>query len=132
MSLVPRPDQGNFEAWDANLLPFYAGEIEYETEFELGAVPPGDQVLAEIGLPAVFQDAVEVAVNGGEWVAAPWPPYEVVLRTADLRCGTNRLRLRVLTSLIRAFEGEAFDGPAHTSRRVGESRHTRQGKRRTA
>jgi hypothetical protein len=49
-----------------------------------------------------------------------WTPREVVLPVRFLHAGENVLRTRVLTTLIRSFEGQWFDYEAHRYREVGE------------
>jgi len=115
--LAVRPGTGPFQALDRNGMPYYAGEIEYEGEFSIDALPEGKVVLApDFGIP--FQDACEISVNAGPWHPLPWPPYEVLLEKDVLHLGRNRFRVRVLTSLLRAFEGQTFDIPSHAYRNL--------------
>ncbi len=117
--LVERALKGDFEAYEANGLPFYAGVVEYETTFDLEEIPDGELTLVELehGLP--FQEASEVAFNSGPWRPLLWSPYRVLVPTRELRSGSNTLRIRVYTTLIRSFEGQTFDILAHTYRDIG-------------
>ncbi len=119
--LAARPATGRFHDLDADGLPHYAGEVEYDCPFTLAELPHAERVgiVPDFGKP--FEDACELAVNDGAWQAAPWPPYEVVVGRDELRAGTNILRIRVLTSLLRAFEGQTFDIGTHAYRDVGAS-----------
>ncbi len=121
LRLVERPAEGRFEAWEANGLPFYAGAVEYETEFDLGAAPQGE-VLAEFDLGPLFRDAAEVSVNGGPFAPLLYEPRCVRLPAGALRAGRNALTTRVHTTLIRSFEGQWFDYAAHAYRDVGAGR----------
>jgi len=116
--LAPFSPAGGYEDWEANGLPYYAGVVEYETVFPLAEVPAAERVLLELdhGLP--FQDAVEVSLNGGTWIAMPWSPYRAVVEGSALRAGENALRVRVYTTLIRPFEGAWWDIPGHVYRSV--------------
>jgi hypothetical protein len=120
--LVEFCPRGGYQTWEENGLPYYAGTVEYETTFPLDAVPAGERALLEIAHGLPFQDAIEVSVNGGEWVAMPWSPYRAEVASSLLRAGENSLRIRVFTTLIRAFEGTWFDIDAHTYREVGSGR----------
>lgn len=118
--LASRPEQGEYEAWRKNGLPYYAGAVEYRAQFRQRELPPTKQAILELDHGVPFQDALELSVNGGPWRALPWSPYALQLPTAELREGDNVLRLRVYTTLIRAFEGQWFDPVEHRSRDVRE------------
>ncbi len=120
--LVPFRPAGGYQAWEENGLPYYAGVVEYESAFLLEAAPPAEHVLLEIAHPLPFEDAIEVSVNGGAWVTMPWSPWRAPLAGSLLRAGENALRIRVYTTLIRAFEGTWFDIPNHVYREVGTGR----------
>jgi len=120
--LVPFQPSGGYQDWEGNGLPYYAGMVEYQTTFRLDAVPLAEQVLVEIGHPVPFEDAIEVSVNGAPWVAMPWSPWRAPLAASALRAGDNTLRIRVSTTLIRAFEGTWFDLADHVYREVGTGR----------
>ncbi len=118
-ALVERPAGGRFEMWEANGLPFYAGAVDYETAFELEAVPPEGEVLAEFDFGPRFREAAEVSVNGGPFAPLLWEPRCLRLPAGALRAGRNALTTRVHTTLVRAFEGQWFDYAAHAYRDVG-------------
>ena len=68
---------------------------------------------------APFHDACEVSINGGAWRALPWEPRSLELPTSELHSGRNEVRVKVYTTLIRAFEGQWFDHDAHCYRDIG-------------
>ncbi len=107
--LVDRPPHGSFEAYGANRLPFYAGAVEYRLPLDLPTLPEGSRLLARLDPPGPFHEACQVSFNGGPWHDLPWGPYQVELDRQELRVGRNQLVLRVYTTLIRSFEGQAFD-----------------------
>jgi hypothetical protein len=119
LRLIERPEIGSFEAHEANSLPFYAGVIEYVLDFALPEVPLGERVRADLVADVPFHDACEVSINGGAWRALPWEPRCLELASAELRSGKNEVRMRVYTTLIRAFEGQSFDHDAHCYRDIG-------------
>jgi hypothetical protein len=119
LRLIERPEMGGFETHEANGLPFYAGAIEYTLDFDLPAIPEGEHVRADFITDAPFHDACEVSINCGAWHALPWEPRFVELASAQLKPGTNEVRVKVYTTLIRAFEGQWFDHNAHCYREVG-------------
>jgi hypothetical protein len=119
--LVAFEPAGGYETWEENGLPYYAGVVEYETSFHLEALPEGEQILIELDHGVPFQDAVEIALNGGPWYAMPWSPYCALLPRSQLCEGDNALAIRVHTTLIRAFEGQWFDITDHCYREVGET-----------
>ena len=121
--LAPRPDVGAFDAWEDNGLPHYAGVVEYLGECE---VPPkvlargeGEPLVGELDLGVPFDDACEVSLNGGPWRALPWSPRRWSLLPGEVKPGTNRIAVRVYTSLIRAFEGRSFEIESHGYREIG-------------
>lgn len=125
LALVPRPEVGSFDAWEENGLPYYAGVVEYEGEFELPRerieIQEGEDAVwvGELDFGAPFDDACEVSLNGGPWHALPWSPRRWVLSPQDLHPGTNRIAVRVYTTLVRAFEGKRFDIPSHSYQEIG-------------
>jgi hypothetical protein len=121
LSLVPPRQEGAFEAYEANGLPFYAGAITYTTTFTLPAGPAGDRVRVAFDYPEPFHEATEVSINGSPFQSVDWTPREVVLPVRFLHAGENTLRTRVLTTLIRSFEGQWFDYEAHRYRDVGDT-----------
>ena len=117
--LVSRRLTGAFEDWEANLLPFYAGVVEYETEFELAALPPSETILAEFQDDRLRQAAYQLSFNECPWRELLWTPHSVCLPREELRIGVNRLVIRAYTSLARAFEGQWFDPAEHRYQDVG-------------
>jgi mycothiol synthase len=121
LALVERLAVGGFETYEANGLPFYAGVIEYALNFDLAAIPVGERVRAGFAADAPFHEACEVSINGGPWRALAWEPRSLELPISELRPGQNGVRVKVYTTLIRAFEGQWFDYDAHCYREIGEA-----------
>jgi hypothetical protein len=120
ITLTEQPEQGVFEAWEQNGLPFYAGVIEYTGEAEIHTIPETESTLTELEFPVPFQDACEVCFNGNSWYSALWSPYIVSVPVSELTQGTNTISIRVYTSLVRSFEGTYWDIGSHSYRTVGE------------
>jgi hypothetical protein len=117
--LVQRSVRGSFEKYEHNLLPYYAGTVEYVTTFSLGDVSDSDEVLVSFEYDRPFHEATEVSINGSAHQPVLWQPRCIRLPTSYLRAGRNVLRTRVYTTLIRAFEGQWFDYVQHKCRAVG-------------
>jgi hypothetical protein len=115
--LVERKEAGWFDEWESNGLPYYAGVVEYAMNVDVPAVPEG-KVLAEFEMPAQFQDACEVSVNGIVWHAMPWIPRVAMLEAGELKAGTNQIIVRAYSTLIRSFEGQWFDVASHSYRGI--------------
>ena len=118
IALADQVQIGGFETYEANGLPFYAGVVEYETRFELDAVPDGDHVLASLDFQDTFLEACEVSVNDSDWRPLLWSPYAFTIAKDHLNKGANTLRIRVYTSLIRSFEGQRFNHHAHSQENI--------------
>jgi hypothetical protein len=118
LRLAARSEKGWFDAWEANGLPYYSGAVEYEMNVDISAVPEHESIMADFEFVEQFQDACEVSLNGGAWHAMPWRPYTAMLKAGELRAGVNLVRLRVYTTLIRAFEGQWFDVAGHCYRQI--------------
>lgn len=104
-SLAPQRETGVFEDYAQNLIPYYAGVLEYTTEFELSSVPKDEEVVLNLQYPKGFQEATEVSVNDTEFQSVLWEPRCIRVRTNQLRVGRNTLTTRVFTTLIHSFEG---------------------------
>jgi hypothetical protein len=113
LRIVARRDEGLFERYEENLLPYYAGVIEYTTTFILERLPDADHVLAVLEYEGPFHEASEVSINGGPYQPVIWQPCCIVLERGCLRVGENTLKTRVYTTLIRSFEGQRFDYALH-------------------
>ncbi|MDQ2798822.1 MAG: hypothetical protein M3Y13_04160 [Armatimonadota bacterium] len=120
--LVSRPATGAFEAWEENGLPYYAGVVEYEAAVELPALPGGNALLADFDFGQPFESAAEASFNDGPWKPLLWSPRQVCLSPPEIKAGRNLVRLRVYTSLLRAFEGQWFDSAEHARRDVQPAR----------
>ncbi|MGC9349307.1 MAG: hypothetical protein ACP5JG_14290 [Anaerolineae bacterium] len=115
---APKAD-GRFEHYVENLLPYYAGVVDYTMRFELSAVPEGRTTLVALETSEPFHEAAEVAINDGEFMPVMWEPRQVEVPTQVLRSGENVMQVRVYTTLIRSFEGQWFDYEAHRYREIG-------------
>jgi len=111
--IVARGEEGLFEEYGANLLPHYAGVIEYTTTFALDHLPEAKRVLVAFDYGKPFHEASEVSVNDGPYQPVLWQPRCIALERARLRVGENTLKTRVYTTLIRSFEGQRFDYELH-------------------
>lgn len=120
--LVERPEMGGFETYEANGLPFYAGVIEYGLAFDLASIPDGERVLAQFVTAAPFHEACEISLNAGPWRVLAWEPRSLELPAGELRPGRNEVRVKVYTTLIRAFEGQWFDYVEHRYRCIAGPR----------
>lgn len=116
--IVALPEVGRFEAYDQNLLPYYAGTVSYRMSFWLESVPDGESVLLELVTDEPFHEATEVSFNGSPFQPVLWQPRCVELSTRHLREGENAVTVRVYTTLVRAFEGQWFYYGAHEYRQV--------------
>lgn len=136
LRLVVRPEEGYFEDYTANRLPFYAGEIEYRYKFHLDAIPgsspaptqrlrgrrPRGNMRVKLDFPLPFHEACQVSFNGGPWQDLPWAPYHPEVELKRIKAGNNELRLRVYTTLIRSFEGQTFDYTQHKYSQITSNR----------
>jgi hypothetical protein len=113
--LVPLPERGEFEAYDTNTLPYYAGAVTYHMIFSLDRVPDADTIVLELSTDRPFHEASEVSVNGSPFQAVLWQPRCVELPASCVRQGSNDVTVRVYTTLARAFEGQWFDYRAQTA-----------------
>lgn len=110
LALEPFSPQGEWEQYERNGLPFFAGNLEYAGSFTLAGLPAEPYCRLRLQLPQPCEEAFEIALNAAtEWLPIPWNPRQLVVPSASLRPGRNDFRLRLATTLIRAFEGERFD-----------------------
>ena len=118
LALTERLETGRFEDYQGNGLPFYAGVLEYTFELNLTELPTGGQVLLNLETEGPFSEALELSLNGGDFLPVLWQPRRVALAADQLRQGLNQVVARVSTTLIRSFEGQWFDDTAHTYRTI--------------
>jgi hypothetical protein len=116
--IVPQKTEGIFEAYRENLLPYFAGEIEYTVETDLDT--PEGEVLARFDTGGDFHEACEVSLNGGPFRPLLWEPRVLHCTPGILKKGRNKIVIRVATTLIRSFEGQYFDYKEHCYRDVSE------------
>jgi len=120
ITLTDPLNEGTFEAYRQNRIPFYDGAIAYTTEFELDVVPESEWVLIHLLYEHPFHEASEVSINNAPFQPVLWEPRCLKLATEHLHIGINQITTRVHTSLIRSFEGTWFDYTAHQYRDVRE------------
>lgn len=116
LRLIPRPSGGRFEDYEANALPHFSGVLDYLAEVDIEKLPDDERILLELVLPAPCEEALELSLNGNPFHPLPWSPRRLLIARNELVSGANHLRLRVRTSLIRAFEGQRFDPETHAYR----------------
>lgn len=132
--LEDRPEQGRFECYEDNGLPYYAGSIEYDLSCRVsGDAPagarepqpraslPGGPVMVELEFERPFHEAAEVWLNGVHLGVSLWQRRLLRIPPGVIRAGTNDLRIRVHTTLIRSFEGQRFDEQRHVYCAVEEA-----------
>jgi hypothetical protein len=93
LRMVKRPPDGYFEDYTANLLPFYAGKIEYRHPLPLDIVPTGPSLRVELDFSVPFHEACQVSFNGSYWQVLPWAPYQPEIDAPQLKIGVNELCL---------------------------------------
>ena len=113
-TISPPRTSGAFEQYEDNGLPFFSGTIEYSGVFVASELPAAPFCQLRLALPCPCEEALEISVNASPWLALPWNPRQAVIPVKLLRRGKNDFRLRLSTTLIRAFEGEAFDISRHS------------------
>jgi hypothetical protein len=86
--------------WTKQGYPFYSGAGRYHTRFTVPANFTGKRVFLRASL---FDDTLEVLVNGKSAGVRLWPPYEVEISDL-LEPGKNTLDLRVANTLINLLE----------------------------
>ena len=114
-SLVPKGD-GSFRiappcgslrpaSWTAQGYPFYSGRAVYRRRFDLPASFDGQRIFLEpsVSDDGVFDDVLEVVVNGQSAGVRLWAPYAVEV-TDLLRPGENVLELRLANTLVNLLE----------------------------
>jgi hypothetical protein len=111
--LQPPLTHGQWEDYDANGLPWYAGVIEYQTTLAIEVLPPGDEFLVDLELPAVGGPGLTLSCNDSPWHAVPWRPQRLLLPRTELKVGNNNLRLRVHGDLLRAYESQRWNEAEH-------------------
>jgi alpha-L-rhamnosidase len=96
LKMVDRNPFGQFGNWDG--LPFFTGVVEYRGTVQIAEAQP------LIELPFVGDDAVEVSFNGNAWHSTLWTPRLIRVGADEIRVGENEIRVRVYTTMSRAFE----------------------------
>ncbi len=86
--------------WTRQGYPYYSGTGSYRTHFNLPEAFGGKRIFLR---PRLFQDTLEVLVNGQSAGVRLWPPYDVEI-TGLLRPGENALELRVANTLVNLLE----------------------------
>lgn len=86
--------------WTVQGYPFYSGVGSYCTRFTLPEAFAGQRVFLK---PDLYDDTLEVLVNGQSAGVRLWPPYEIEV-TSLLQPGENTLELRVANTLVNLLE----------------------------
>ncbi|MFW6268847.1 MAG: hypothetical protein ACOC4G_02090 [Bacillota bacterium] len=113
VTLVPLTDNSVFEDYESNLIPYYSGIVEYETEINISQLPDSDKVILKLYIGDEFHQAAQISINGGEWKNSLWEPRYIKYPTDWLNQGKNQIKIKVYTTLIRSFEGMKFDYKNH-------------------
>lgn len=88
-------------------LPFYAGDIAYIKEIELGSEEVSDMILCIEDRK--FQDAASLFVNGYYAGTKSWHPYKWNIDKTWLKAGKNTIEINITTTLLGLFEGQLFN-----------------------
>jgi hypothetical protein len=100
-SIIPPAGAIHTGDWTAQGYPFYSGTGVYLCEFDL----PERYCHGKLFLEAECgDDVLEVSVNGGKGIVAPWHPYRIDVSNL-VRQGSNTVELRVTNTLINMLEG---------------------------
>lgn len=86
--------------WAKQGYPYYSGTGSYRTRFILPESYAGKRTFLRADL---FDDTLEVLVNGQSADVRLWPPYEIEI-TQFLRPGENEIDLRVANTLVNLLE----------------------------
>lgn len=119
-TLGPRPEAGELGAWAANGLPYYAGAIEYSRLLPLRPDGDSEEVEVELALPKACEDAAEIAFGTGPFRPLVWSPRRTLVPREELGSGKGptAVRVRILSTLERTFEGRQFDPGTHAYRDI--------------
>ncbi|MHB1989104.1 MAG: hypothetical protein ACYCSF_14195 [Acidimicrobiales bacterium] len=119
-SLVQLPDEVEIGAWEASGLPYYAGTVEYSRLLGRPDLQDTAEIEVELILPAGCEDAAEISFGGGRFHPLPWSPRKALVPRDDILRGEEAIdvRVRLLTTLARAFEGRWFDTRDHAYHEV--------------
>jgi hypothetical protein len=103
-AIMTAPTEMPFGGWTDKGYPFYSGTGVYRTSIDVASEFIGS---GRVWLDAdCGEDVLEVSVNGGEPMVAPWHPYRVDV-TDHLREGENTFEIKVTNTLLNILEGEA-------------------------
>ncbi len=100
-SIVPLPATMAVGDIAKSGLPFFSGTAVYACDVNVTERYAGGSLVleAECG-----DDVLEVQVNGGPPLVAPWHPYRIDV-SGSIRPGVNRIRCKVTNTLINILEG---------------------------
>jgi len=113
LAITAQAQTGEFETYEANGLPYYAGIIEYRTTFKLNVIPNSKHLNLTLDFPDTFLEACQISINNSPWQPLLWSPYTFTFPKDNLNTESNILKIRVYTSLIRSFEGQRFNHDIH-------------------
>lgn len=121
-TLAPPAARGELGAWEECGLPYFAGILELSRPMAIEVPPGASRLIVDLDLPEGLEDAVELSFGDGPWHPLPWSPRRTVVEASEITLGTGpagtQVHLRVLTTLVRAFEGRWFDPSLHAYRTV--------------
>ena len=101
LSLLPPHAELHASDWTTQGYPFFSGTGVYASEITLPASYNGGRLTLDVDCG---DDVLEIKVNGGAGVVAPWHPYRIDV-TELVHPGTNLIELRVTNTLINMLEG---------------------------
>ena len=103
-AITTAPTEMPFGGWTDKGYPFYSGTGVYRSSIDVASEFVGS---GRVWLDAdCGEDVLEVSVNGGKPLVAPWHPYRVDV-TDHLREGENTFEIKVTNTLLNILEGEA-------------------------
>ena len=91
LGLVAPKADGAFERYVDNLLPYYAGVVDYTMRFPLAGVPDSHTTLVALETPEPFHEAAQVSINDSDPLPVLWEPRQVEVPTSVLRVVGNLL-----------------------------------------
>jgi hypothetical protein len=92
---------GEPRSWTVQGYPFFSGSGVYRTTFDLPDSPSRRDVALEVPM---FDDVLDVEVNGGHAGVRLWDPYVVDI-TSAVHVGTNEVALRVANTPANLLNG---------------------------
>lgn len=120
--LEPARLTGRLGEWERSGLGYFTGTLELARRTPLEFPAGASEVVVELDVPPWFEDALELSFGTGPWHPLPWSPRRTAIPSDEITDATGpggtNVRLRVHTTLARAFEGRWFDPSVHAYRPV--------------